>query len=62
MEVNAKLIQQISALAGLEISLKRAKPLIPVLESTFQGDAEIARLNLNNLSPVGSIWTGGEDD
>lgn len=61
-EADAKLIQQIAALTGVEIRPKRAKELLPALLGIYEGDAEIAKLKLGNLSPVGSTWGGDGDD
>ena len=61
-EVDARLIQQIAALTGVEIKPKRAKELLPALLGIYQGDAEIARLELSKLSPVGPTWAGDKDD
>ncbi|WP_456833071.1 hypothetical protein [Deinococcus sp. UYEF24] len=49
-------MRQIAALAGLPLTLERATDLVPSLLPIFQGDAQIATLNLGTLSPLGMPW------
>lgn len=58
--LTAEVVRQVSSLAGLELSLERALELIAGLEPIFKGDAEIARLELGSLSPIGTAWPGNE--
>ena len=55
-ELGGELVQQIAALAGLPLTLERAAELVPSLLPIFQGDAQIAALNLGSLSPLGMPW------
>lgn len=57
-----EIVREVARLGGLELSLERATELVPVLEGLFAGDAEIARLELGNLSVTGSTWEGFEDE
>lgn len=59
-ELTAQIIQEMARLAGLKITLERAEELLPALEPIFQGDAELVRLRLGALSPVGSTWPEAE--
>ncbi|MGY2896537.1 hypothetical protein ACVWZX_004583 [Deinococcus sp. UYEF24] len=55
-ELSGELVRQIAALAGLPLTLERATDLVPSLLPIFQGDAQIATLNLGTLSPLGMPW------
>jgi hypothetical protein len=55
-ELSAELVLEMTRLAGMEISLERARDLIPALQPVFDGDAEIAKLKLGILSAVGNPW------
>lgn len=56
LEVNAKLVAKLAALNGLELSLQRAAPLVPVLRELLEVDRQIADLQLERLLPVGLPW------
>lgn len=55
-ELCGELVRQIAALAGLPLSPERAGDLVPALLPIFEGDAQIAALNLRTLSPLGTPW------
>lgn len=57
-----ELVQQVSGLAGLELTLERATEILPALKPSFEGDAELAQLGMGNLSPVGSTWPEGDNE
>lgn len=54
--LDASLVQRLTALAGLPLTPERAAELVPSLEPIFEGDAQIAALNLGTLSPLGTPW------
>ena len=56
-ELSAELVLEMARLAGLEISLERARALIPALQPVFDGDEAIIKLKLGTLSAVGDPWT-----
>lgn len=58
-ELTAKLVLEMARLAGLELDLERARALIPALQPVFEGDAQIAKLELGRLSVVGKPWEDG---
>ena len=58
-ELTAELVLEMARLAGLELDLERARTLIPALQPVFEGDAQIAKLELGKLTVVGKPW---EDD
>jgi ribosomal protein L12E/L44/L45/RPP1/RPP2 len=55
-ELTAEAVQEMARLAGLELDLERARTLVPALEPVFEGDQEIAKLNLGTLTAVGDPW------
>jgi hypothetical protein len=55
--LSAELVLEMARLSGLEISLERARALIPALQPVFDGDAEITKLKLGIFSAVGDPWT-----
>ena len=58
-ELTAELVLEMARLAGLELDLERARALIPALQPVFEGDAQIAKLELGRLSVVGKPWEDG---
>ena len=58
-ELTAKLVLEVAHLAGLELDLEHARALIPALQPVFEGDAQIAKLELGRLSVVGKPWEDG---
>ena len=58
-ELTAELVLEMARLAGLELDLERARALIPALQPVFEGDAQIAKLELGTLSVVGKPWEDG---
>lgn len=62
VELTPELVQQISGLAGLELTLERAAEILPALKPSFEGDAGLAKLGMGNLSPVGSTWSEDGDE
>ena len=55
--LSAELVLEMARLSGLEISLERARALIPALQPVFDGDEAIIKLKLGTLSAVGDPWT-----
>ena len=60
--LTADIVQQIAALAGLNLSSGRAADLLPSLLPIVQGDARIAAMNLGALSPLGMPWPETPDE
>ena len=58
-ELTAELVLEMARLAGLELDLERARALIPALQPVFEGDAQIAKLELGKLTVVGKPWEDG---
>ena len=58
-ELTAELVLEMARLAGLELNLEHARALIPALQPVFEGDAQIAKLELGRLSVVGKPWEDG---
>ena len=60
--LTADVVQQVTALAGLNLTPERAAALVPGLLPIFRGAAGIAALDLGTLSPLGAPWpeTPGE--
>ncbi|WP_344983839.1 hypothetical protein [Deinococcus rubellus] len=54
--LTAELVQHLTLLSGLDLSLERAADLLPQLAPMLAGDAEIAALDLGTLSPLGPTW------
>jgi hypothetical protein len=46
--ITAEQVRETARLVGLELSLERAAELVPTLEPILRGDAEIARLVLED--------------
>ena len=60
--LTADVVQQIAALASLDLTTGRAADLLPSLLPIFQGDARIAAMNLGTLSPLGTPWPKTPDE
>ena len=58
-ELTPELVLEMARLAGLELTLERARDLIPALQPVFNGDAQIAKLELGTLSIIGKPWEDG---
>ena len=58
-ELTAELVLEMARLAGLSLDLERARALIPALQPVFEGDAQIAKLELGKLTVVGKPWEDG---
>ncbi len=58
-ELTPELVLEMAGLAGLELNLERAQELIPALQPVFEGDAQIAKLELGTLSIIGKPWEDG---
>ena len=58
-ELTAELVLEMARLAGLELDLSYARALIPALQPVFEGDAQIAKLELGKLTVVGKPWEDG---
>ena len=51
-----ELVRDLARCAGLDLPVERAADLIPLLEPLLLGDARVAALNLNGISPIGALW------
>ena len=58
-ELSAELVLEMAGLAGLKLDLERVQALIPALQPVFDGDAQIAKLELRTLTVVGKPWEDG---
>jgi len=58
-EVTPQFICQYALWAGLDLALERAAALEDLLAPLLRADRQLAALNLNLISPVGSLWPEG---
>ena len=60
--LTTEVVQQLAALAGLDLTPERAAALVPGLLPIFEGDTAITKLNLGTLSPIATPWTETPDE